>query len=181
MALDASKNNRVLETKISVLVYSDLYDIGKPLTEEEISKFIGFENFLVKEFLNSSSTTQTKKLKQFEKELESNEDICTVEEKKELCKKIYPYMHKKPRYKYESIEPYIDGIVVFYYDEEKSIKNKFDITYKEHPELKNILNLKHKDMAKKLQELITEDNQKLSKNLKNKIEITIELLKQKNR
>lgn len=183
MALDASKNNRVLEKKTSVLVYSDLYDIGKSLTEEEIIKFISFENFLIKEFLGLSKSSQTKKIKQFEKEFESDERIFSEDEKKELCKELYPHINKGARYKYECIESYNDGIVVFYYDEEKGIKNKFDITYKEHQELKKILKLKHKDMEKKLREFVSnnKDDKSLGKNLLNKINITIELLSQKNK
>lgn len=178
MALDASKNNRVLETRTSVMYYSDLYDIGEPLTEEQLTKYIAFENFLVREFLKSSKNSQSKKIKQFENEFKSNIDIDRIEEKKETYKEIYPLIYKKPRYKLERIEPYDSGLVVFYYDEDKKIKSYLDIKHKDYPELENILNLKDKNLPLKLENILSSDKN-IGKSLKHKLEITIELLKQK--
>lgn len=180
MALDASKNNRVLEKKTSVMVYSDLYDIGKPLTEEEILNFISFENFLVEEFLNLSKSSQARKKSQYKKYLEANKYVLPETKKKELCKGVYEHINENKKYKYSNIEKYDGGIVVFYHDLEKNTKNKFDITYKEHAELENILKFKYDDMKYELREFVS-NNKDLNKSLLNKINITIELLSQINK
>lgn len=179
MALDASKNNRALERKSSVIIHSDIYS-KESLTEDEIIKYMNFENFLINDFLNLSQSTKSKKIKSFKNDYLPNNGEFPIEDKQELFKELYQFiLLDNSKYEYHDIRYYSGGIVVFYKDKVKEEICKIDLDKKEHSELDKILELKPKDMENKLREF--RDKNKLSKNLLRKVNITIDVLSQKNK
>lgn len=179
MALDASKNNRASERKSSIIIYSDIYS-RESLTEDEIIKFMNFENFLINDFLNLSQSGKSKKIKSFKNQYLSMDKELPIEDKQKLFKELSQFiLSNDSKYEYHDISYYSKGIVIFYKDKGKEEIYKIDLEKKEHPELEKILELKPKDMENKLREF--KKNNNLSKNLLKKVDITIDVLSQKNK